>query len=220
MPQPTLVAFLASLACAGGACAAPVFSDDFEGDALGLNAVPSGWTVGDGDALALALNAVPSGRSVSGGGAVDVIGAKSSGQLFNLLPGLGTYIDLDGTSTKPGALTRSLELTAGVTYVARFDLAGSQRGVATSGVVTFGSARLPFSLASDAPLTTMTLRFTPDASGSADLVFQNDPANWKGALLDNVVVSAIPEPGTGALVLAGLALLVGVARRHGRPDGG
>ena len=148
--------------------------------------------------------------------AVDVIGAQGSERLFNLVPGLGTYIDLDGTSTRPGALTRTLELTAGVTYEARFDLAGSQRGRATSGVVSFGSAVRSYHLASDAPFTTMTLRFTPDAGGSASLVFQNDPAEWRGALLDNVVVAAIPEPGTAGLLLAGIALMAGVVGRRGR----
>jgi hypothetical protein len=199
MPHTTLVALLAGLACAGGACAAPVFSDDFDGNALGLNAVPAGWTVG-------------------GGGAVDVIGGAASGSLFDLLPGHGAYIDLDGSTTLAGALSLALELTAGVTYEARFDLAGTQRGLGTIGVVSFGSALLPYSLASDAAFTTMTLRFTPDASGSASLVFQNESAGKKGALLDNVVVSVIPEPGTGALLLAGLALLVGIVRRQGRGD--
>lgn len=207
MPHTTLVALLAGLSCAGGACAAPVFSDDFDANALGLNAVPDGWTVG-------------------GGGTVDVIGEFDRvpghralvDRLFNLLPGHGSYVDLDGSTTRPGALTLGLDLTAGVTYEARFDLAGTRRGLGTTGVVTFGSSVLPYSLASNTPFTTMTLRFTPDASGPASLVFQNEPAGKKGALLDNVVVSVIPEPGTGALLLAGLALVVVVLRRQGRSD--
>ena len=202
MPRKHLIALLAGLAGAAAAPAATVFSDDFDANALGLNSVPSGWTVS--------------------GGTVDIIGSSGGGSLFDLVPGNGAYIDLDGSTATAGLLSIGLGLTAGVQYTATFDLAGSQRGSAETGTVSFGSASLSYSRASSDPFSSFSLSFTPAASGSFALSFQNVSGDNFGALLDNVSVtssgtpSPIPEPQTYALMLAGLALVGCAARRRGR----
>ena len=190
----TAVALLAMVA--GAAQAATVFSDNFNADAVALNSVPAGWTVTTGT--------------------VDIIGPG----LFNLLPGNGNYIDLDGSSGKAGLLTSpSLSLTGGVTYTANFDLAGSQRGSTETGTVTFGTATLNYNLASSAGFAGFSLMFTPASTGTYALTFQNGGGDNIGALLDNVLVdsgttSPAPEPQTYALLLMGLSAIALQARRR------
>jgi hypothetical protein len=181
--------------CLATAASAQVFTDDFDATATGLNATPSGWTISDGT--------------------VDTIGPG----LFDLLPGNGNYIDLDGSTGNAGVLSRSFSALAGNTYVATFVLAGSRRGDTNNVDVSFGSATDLFALASSAGPTTYTLSFTPGSDGTFSLSFGNQGGDNLGALLLNVsvnadVVGAIPEPQTYALMLAGLAALGVVARRR------
>jgi hypothetical protein len=202
MTRNRLITLLAGMTFAGATHAVTVFTEDFDANALGLNAVPVGWT--------------------ASGGTVDIIGASASGSLFDLLPGHGAYIDLDGSTFASGLLSIGLSLVAGVEYTATFDLAGSQRGTAETGTVSFGSAGLSYALGSADPFAPFSLSFTPSTSGTFALSFQNAGGDNLGALLDNVTVSsegapsAVPEPQTYALMLAGLALVAGAARRQGR----
>jgi hypothetical protein len=196
MPRHRLIALLAGLTCAGASHAVTVFSDNFDANPVGLNAVPAGWSVS--------------------GGTVDIIGLG----LFDLLPGNGAYIDLDGSTGASGLLSIGLNLAAGVEYTATFDLAGSQRGTAETGTASFGTAALSYVLDSSDPFTPFQFSFTPSTSGTFTLSFQNAGGDNLGALLDNVTVtsegtpSPIPEPQTYALMLAGLALVAGAARRR------
>ena len=95
--------------------AVPLFSDNFDSETLALNyAGFANWTVSDGT--------------------VDLIGNPA---FFDLLPGNGRYVDLDGSTSNAGVMTSSaLALTGGVTYDLTFSLAGSQRG--DSNTVTYG----------------------------------------------------------------------------------
>ena len=202
MSRNRLIALLAGLTCAGATHAVTVFTDNFDADGLGLNNVPVGWSVS--------------------GGTVDIIGNSGSSSLFDLLPGHGAYIDLDGSTGASGLLSIGLSLVAGVGYTATFDLAGSQRGTAETGTVSFGSAGVSYALGSGDPFAPFSLSFTPSTSGTFTLSFQNAGGDNLGALLDNVAVNSggtptpIPEPQTYALMLAGLALVAGTARRRGR----
>ena len=184
------------LAGASAAQAVTVFSDDFNADTNGLNKTVfvGGWTVANGS--------------------VDVIGSPPP--FFDLIPGNGHYIDLDGSTGNAGEFTKLLSLTAGTTYTASFDLAGSRRGDTNIVDVSFGTALGTFTLGSAAPLATQTLVFTPGSSGDFALTFANRGGDNLGALLDNVVVStpAIPEPSTYALMFAGLAGIGFFARRR------
>lgn len=176
--------------------APPVFADDFNGNTYGLNKTPTGWSILDR-------------------GTVDVVGTGGFGYLC--AAGGGMCIDLDGSSGDAGILSRNLSLTAGTTYTAYFDIAGSQRGGSESLLVSFGTATLLLDpLASGSPWTTYSLTFTPTASGSFGLTFNNAGGDNMGAMLDNVSVVAVPEPESYALLLAGLGLMGTVARRRAR----
>ena len=180
----SLLPAAALLLCLSNAHAAPIFADDFSGNPVGGNLTPAGWTVADGT--------------------VDIVGPG----WYDLLPGNGQHIDLDGSSSNAGVLSKSLLLTAGVQYIASFQLAGNQR-VSSSDIVdvAFGTTTADHTLTTYQGLTTYTLAFTPTSTGSYVLSFANRGGDNYGALLDNVSVSAVPEPESLALLLAGLACL-------------
>jgi hypothetical protein len=180
----------ASLLLAGTANATVVFSDNFDANTVGLNATPSGWTVSDGT--------------------VDIIGAG----YFDFLPGNGKYLDMDGSRSNAGTISRSLNLTAGTPYVLSFELAGNHRNGATESVaVSFGSASSSHSLPQSAGFTPFSLAFTPVTSGAFTLSFGGAGGDNIGMLLDRVAVTAVPEPQTYALLALGL-LAVGAAVRR------
>ena len=175
--------------------ASPVFSDNFDSYAANqLNWTPpasSGWTVSDGT--------------------VDLVGAGGT----DLVPGHGSYVDLDGSTLNSGLFSNSVNLIGGTTYILSFDLAGSHRGSAETVNVNFGSTDASYSLDSTDPFSTFALNFTPGSDGSYSLGYLNVGGDNVGILLDNVSVSAVPEPETYAMLLAGLSL-VGFMSRHRR----
>ena len=185
------------LSAAGAANAATIFSDNFDTDVNGLNTVSfvGGWSVANGT--------------------VDTIGSPPP--FFDLIPGNGHYIDLDGSTGDAGEFSKALLLTGGVTYTASFDLAGSHRGDRNIVDVAFGTTLNTYTLASADPLGNASLVFTPGATGLYSLSFANRGGDNVGALLDNVsVTAAVPEPSTYALMLAGLVGMGAVARRRAK----
>ena len=184
----TIIAAATTIVFAAPASAAvTIFSDNFDSySPLALNWTPpvaSGWTVTDGT--------------------VDLIGAG----FIDILPGNGNYIDLDGSTANSGVFANSVNLTGGVTYTLSFDLAGSQRGSTETANVNFGTATASFTLNSSDPLATYSLNFTPAASGAYSFSYENLGGDNVGLLLDNVSVSAVPEPEIYAMLLAGLGML-------------
>ncbi|MGB4812185.1 MAG: FxDxF family PEP-CTERM protein [Methylophilaceae bacterium] len=173
---------------------AAVFTDNFDGDALALNQTTflGGWTLFSGS--------------------VDLIGAGSP-DLYNLLPGNGRYVDLDGSTNNAGVFDKQLALAGGTTYTLSFDLAGSQRGDVNSVDVIFGTSSQTFILNSADPFTTHTMSFTTGGNALYQIDFHNAGGDNYGALLDNVTVTAVPEPETYLLMLGGLGLVGFVARR-------
>ncbi|MBM4261297.1 MAG: PEP-CTERM sorting domain-containing protein [Deltaproteobacteria bacterium] len=190
--------------------AAPIFSDNFNVETLGVNYNSFlQWTVTNGT--------------------VDLIGNPN---FFDLLPGNGRYVDLDGTARDPGVMrSGALSLVAGVTYELKFSLAGSQRGDAPNTVTYgidlnsdgalehFGSQTLP----SAASFSVFTLTFTPGANtniariqfGQTDVGATDDI----GLILDNVelnsLTASVPEP--ASLLLLGAAAIYGLARWRRKP---
>ena len=174
--------------------AAPIFSDNFNSYAANqLNWTPpasSGWTVSDGT--------------------VDLIGAGGA----DLIPGNGSYVDLDGSTSNSGLFSNTVNLVGGTTYTLSFDLGGSHRGTAETVNVNFGSTAASYTLSSSDPFSTLSLNFTPGSNGSYGISYLNVGGDNVGALLDNVSVSAVPEPETYAMLLAGLGLMGFIARRR------
>lgn len=190
MKKLILVAIMSALPALSHAA---VFTDNFDADALGLNQTSflGGWTVSSGT--------------------VDLIGQPG---FFEFFPANGRYVDLDGSSPNDaGLFDKQLALAASTQYILSFDLAGSQRGDTNIVDVIFGTSSQTFTLASADPFATYTMSFTTNAAANYQINFGNRGGDNLGALLDNVSVTAVPEPETYALMLAGLSLIGFAARR-------
>ena len=178
-----------ALSAAVPAHATVVFSDNFDANAKGLNFVPAGWSVS--------------------AGTVDVIGPD----YFDLMPGSGNYIDLDGSTGQAGVLSKTFTGLANGLYQVTFDLAGNHRSGNDTVVVGFGGTNQTVNLGINQGWTTLSMLATV-TNGTLTLSFDDLGADNMGALLDRVSISAVPEPGTPTMLLAGLAVLGGVLRRR------
>ena len=179
---------------------AAVFTENFNGfkaDQLKWNpAGANGWVVG------------PTANDT-----VDLIGQGGS---FDLLPGNGRYVDLDGSTNSSGVLRNFVDLIAGTQYTLSFWLAGNQRvDQGTESVnVHFGGVNQTFNLSYLDPFKTFSLIYTPTVTNTYSFGFTTNSNDNVGALLDNVSVTAVPEPETYALMLAGFGLIGFSARRR------
>ncbi len=184
---------LAAVSCAGASAANAgiVFQDNFNGTtSQGLNQTAfDHWTV------------------VSG--SVDVIGDGGSFAYFPV--GHGNYVDLNGSSGAPGAMTTKMSFAAG-TYSVSFDLAGSQGGSGnvdpvfphtTKILFSIGGVTQQLTLNPTSPFTPYTFLFT--TTGEGQLTFRDLAGgnNNVGNILDNVTVTAVPEPSTWAMMILG-----------------
>jgi hypothetical protein len=195
------VVALTAATLGGSAQAATVFTDNFNSYPTMLNWVPpANWTASGG-----------------AGGTVDLIGMTTDGPLFDLFPGNGGYVDLDGSSGAETNLSTIMSFAAG-SYTLSFDLAGNARndGSKTT-VITLGNFTQSITLAATDPYALHTLSFT---TTGGNLVFSDlsGGSNNIGNILDNVTlatVAGIPEPATWAMMLLGFAGL-GFAFRQSR----
>jgi hypothetical protein len=138
------------------------------------------------------------------GSSVDLIGPG----LFDFHPGNGNYVDLDGSTA--GGVNPAGQLTSNATfgpgnYVLTFTLGGNDRNAPNqTTVVTLGTQILgTFDLASNDPFITRTIAFTVSGPGGALQFTDNGPSDFQGNLLDNVVLTAVPEASTWAMMLLG-----------------
>lgn len=200
----TIKALLASASlalCSTAANAAIVFQDNFDAEALELNASLDNWDVT--------------------AGSVDVIGNPG---FFDFLPGNGRYLDMDGTTFAAGTIftKTTFSFLAGITYTLSFDLAGNRQGAGAADIVP-GFDRIVAAIDGniltahawwEQPFATYTLTFTPGASFSSKISFQAFGADNQGPLLDNVVLSAVPLPPAVWLLGSALLGLIAVGRRR------
>ncbi len=148
-------------------------------------------------------------------GSVDVIGDGGS---YALLPaGNGNYVDLDGSTGVPGQLTTKMTFAPG-TYIVQFDLAGSQGGngnldstsKTTQISFSIGGVTQSITLGPLEGLETYDYSFTTTAPGQLSFTDLAGGNNNIGNLLDNVVVTAVPEARTWVMMVLGF-LAIGFA---------
>ena len=169
------------------------WSDDFNGNAGGLNTVPAGWTI--------------SGTNAS----VDII---PEGGQFNFLPGNGEFVDLDGSTGHAATLSKTFSGLADGQYALTFELAGNHRDGGTE------FTTVSISNGADGHYTpgqnddAYHTIYGHAVGGVLTISFYDNSNDNVGALLDNVNLSAVPEPGNMVLMLAGLAAIGAVARRR------
>jgi hypothetical protein len=183
-----LIALVAGLAWAGAASAVTVFSDDFDANEVGADRTPAG------------LTAAPPG--------VDLFGTSGSASFMDVRPGNGAYVNVRGT------FSTGVDFVAGVPYTVTFDLAdhpGAQVGPVSVGNVFFGGQRLPYALPASTPFTTFSVSYTSHVTALMGLWFEPDAGE---VLVDNVVVTAVPEPRIAGLMLAGFVVIASVVRRR------
>ena len=191
------------LGAAGPAAAATIFYDNFDSENGGNGQLNfygfTQWTVSDGS--------------------VDLIPVGSS---WDLQPGYGLYVDLDGSTGNAGTMTSiALNLAPG-TYSLSFLLAGNQRNSGSDTVqVTMALGSLyseTFTFNGAQPFTLIERTITVDsAANGVALVFNHAGGDNVGLLLDEVKLetTAVPLPGAVWLLGSGLAGLVGLRRKIG-----
>jgi len=160
-------------------------------------------------------NPVADFRVVSAG-ATDIFGWTVGGTSVDIINGAygaisGNSIDMLG-SPGPGSLSQTLTTTAGQKYVLSFDLSYNGGSYKDIGVSFAGNPTTYFTGGS--PFNHYTFEYTATSATTALAFFSTGGAEWGGAVLDNVSVTAVPEPETYAMLLAGLGLMGTIARRR------
>jgi choice-of-anchor C domain-containing protein len=168
----------------------------------------------------------------NGGNSTDVSGWTVGGNSVDLItgywqspPGGGYSVDLDGIGG--GSIETSFGTNAGTQYTLSFELSGNPDGgnpiktveVDIAGVIqtfTFDTSAMG-NTKSDMKWILETITFT--ALGSlTNLKFLSldDPNSPYGAVIGNVVVVPVPEPGTLAILGVGLLAFGAYSRRKSR----
>jgi len=159
------------------------------------------------DAVSATLAATSAGAfSAVGGTNFDVVGVADGYGYLCAAPAAGNCIDLNGSGGAPQSQVQSNMLFGVGTYLLSYDLIGSGRGQSDSAKVSFGDYNRDYTLASGDVTSGIVSNAPVTLTKAGYLTFASETPGNVGLLLDNVTVaSAVPEPGTLALLGLGLA---------------
>jgi hypothetical protein len=233
-----------AIAALGAVMAAPaanaanlITNGDFEQTAngsgqLGYNTDAIGWTTANnGYNFIFAPNSADTTGSDGQYGNLQLWGLNNGGiDTLSNSPSGGNFVGADG-GFQVGAISQTINgLTAGQKYVVSFDWAGAQQSGFTSPTteqwnVSLGDQTQSTEILNDANhgfTGWRTQSFTFTATGASEVLSFLAAGTPSGepplSLLDHVTMSAVPEPGSWALMLIGIGG-IGVAMRLRRKAG-
>jgi len=153
-------------------------------------------------------------------GTVDLIGDGVTEDLFDAYPGNGLYVDLDGSTFAAGRFeSKTLFPLTAPAYILQFDLGGTTQTGDNEVTVSLGTVYSElFTLPNipgfgATPFTRITRVIQIATPTSGRIVFDHAGGDNYGLILDNVSLTAVPEP-SSFLLVAGSLLLLGALRRQ------
>ncbi|WP_138516762.1 choice-of-anchor C family PEP-CTERM protein [Rhodoferax bucti] len=129
------------------------------------------------------------------------------------------HYSLDLSGADDGTISQSFATVVGQTYKVSFDMAGNPDGPDTTKYLQVGMSQQPIyefdtTGKNHANMGWTTKSFVFQAvSGQSTLHFTGLQESPYGMALDNISVSAVPEPESFAMLLAGLGLVGAAVRR-------
>ena len=205
------------LASQNAAAAIPLINGDFEQSSGLISGTPGFRTVG------LASSGLGFGAftAINGWLAIGSVDLVKGG--FGAIT--GTSVDLAGTPTGPGAIVQSFNAVAGQEYKLNWDyfkngtfgnffVNVSSIGTTLTNLGTVASLAAFSTTIAPTAITNQSLFFTANSTGLLFVTFATSASLAGGPVVDNITLSAIPEPGEWALMLCGLFTVATIAHRR------